>query len=130
MKNRCFNPKAPDFERYGGRGIRVCERWRTSFTNFLSDMGERPEGTTLDRIDNEGDYDPGNCRWADILTQQRNTRVCIWLTVGDETKTIGDWARHIGLGLDTLMKRYYAGWDHKDIVSPSRHQGKRGFKKA
>lgn len=73
MINRCTNPRQPNFERYGGRGITVCDRWR-SFENFLADMGERPEGTTIDRKDNDGNYEPGNCRWATDIEQQANTR--------------------------------------------------------
>lgn len=73
MKNRCLNPNDTHYEYYGGRGITVCDRW-LEFTNFLADMGERPAGLTLDRVDTDGDYEPGNCRWATWSEQRMNQR--------------------------------------------------------
>jgi hypothetical protein len=72
MIQRCTNPNDPKYDRYGGRGIKICERWRYSFVNFLEDMGERPKGTTLDRKEVNGDYEPSNCRWATPLEQATN----------------------------------------------------------
>jgi hypothetical protein len=74
MLARTTNAARHNFKYYGGRGIAVCERWK-SFENFLADMGERPAGTTLDRIDVNGNYEPGNCRWADAKTQIANRRI-------------------------------------------------------
>lgn len=78
MIQRCTNPKNPGYKWYGGRGIKVCDRWLNSYTAFLSDMGERPLGTSIDRIDVNGNYEPGNCRWATGVEQRANQRKPVW----------------------------------------------------
>lgn len=75
MKTRCYNPNRDSWQRYGGRGITVCERWLESYENFLADMGECPEGLTLDRINNDGNYEPSNCRWTNWSEQAKNRTI-------------------------------------------------------
>jgi len=80
MQKRCNNPNNPKWRDYGGRGIRICERWN-EFANFLADMGEKPAGTSIERVDNDAGYEPGNCIWADIATQSWNKRNTRYVTV-------------------------------------------------
>lgn len=98
---------------YGGRGIRVCARWSgyEGYSNFFRDMGPRPAGMTLDRIDVNGDYEPANCRWADSALQARNTRRNINLTYQDRTKCLEDWSRETGIAWTTIYERIHTcGW--------------------
>lgn len=91
MFDRCFNPNKKAYSDYGGRGIGVCERWR-KFENFFADMGPRPPGKTLDRRDVNGDYEPGNCRWATNAEQSRNRRTNVLWEAFGQKKTLADWA--------------------------------------
>lgn len=110
MLGRCYNPKNAKYPRYGGRGIEVCERWRHSFKNFLTDMGKKPAGLTLDRIDNDKGYSPDNCRWATRARQNRNYSRNVMLTFQGETMCLTDWASHKNLTSSALLTRLRRGW--------------------
>lgn len=109
MLNRCQSPKCQMWHRYGGRGISVCERW-LRFENFFADMGPRPIGASLDRINNDGNYEPGNCRWATNVQQGSNTSQNRWIECNGETRTISQWAMVVGLTRLTIHKRLQRGW--------------------
>jgi hypothetical protein len=111
MRRRCESPVNRMFRHYGGRGIAVCQEWRASFERFLADVGPRPgEGYSLDRIDTDGDYRPGNVRWADRLTQQRNRRNNVMLTLNGVTRCEAEWATLLGIGRWVLSRRLRRGW--------------------
>lgn len=105
MKGRCNNPKVYCYKHYGGKGIKVCERWLESFENFYEDMGPRPEGTTLDRKDSNGDYEPSNCRWATWEEQQSNRSSNVHLEYGGVIDTLAGWAKRTGLNPATIGYR-------------------------
>lgn len=110
MRYRCANPDHPDYRHYGGRGIGVCERW-ADFSAFLEDMGERPKGLTLERIDNDGDYEPGNCRWATRAEQASNMRSNRIIEHNGMAMTLSQWARYLGRPLQTIAGRLNEkGW--------------------
>lgn len=112
MKYRCYNQNNPSYKRYGGRGIKVCDRWlgRYGFVNFYADMGDRPSDTSLDRIDNDGDYTPENCRWATRAEQQNNHGRCRILEYHGERLNVTQWSRRLGINQNTLTKRVNNGW--------------------
>lgn len=119
MLQRCTNPNDPSYPRYGGRGIKVCKRW-LKFSNFLADMGVRPEGKTLDRINNDQGYKPGNCCWATAEEQQRNRRNSRWVTHNGQTKMLIDWSREMGIPYDLLLRRVNRGLTGPALFGPSR----------
>jgi hypothetical protein len=120
MRRRCNEPTNVAYHKYGGRGIGVCERW-SSFALFLEDMGEAPAGMTLDRIDNDGDYSPENCRWATYREQANNRRDNAAVTYRGETHTYAEWSRRVGICRHTLRKRIHAGWTpERALTTPSR----------
>lgn len=111
LKTRTLNPKVINFHRYGGRGIKVCERWLGSFENFLEDMGKRPSPLhTIDRINNDGDYEPTNCRWATKKQQARSRCSSRHIEHNGQTKTLAEWAEQTGMDWDTLGERLKRGW--------------------
>lgn len=115
MLSRCENKKNKRYSSYGGRGITVCERWRT-FDNFLSDMGVRPDGKSIDRIDNEKGYSPENCRWATNVEQQRNKSNNHLVTHNGLTKTLVEWAEYVGMRQMKLVQRLHWGWEFADAI--------------
>lgn len=118
MISRCENPKNPAFPNYGGRGIKVCDRWKT-FSNFLDDVGSPPDGLSLDRIDNDAGYKPENCRWADRRTQARNLRGRRMLTANGQTKSLAEWSDETGISIRTLWQRLNKGWtDQEAVMTP------------
>jgi len=120
MRTRCNNINVPDYPRYGGRGITICPRWDT-FENFLADMGERPDGMTLDRLDSNGNYEPTNCRWATQSEQGNNRSTNLPLSFDGRTQTMSQWARELGLPVPTLQNRLARGWSlEKALTTRSR----------
>jgi hypothetical protein len=115
MLDRCNNPNNKRYKDWGGRGITVCERWNV-FENFLADMGLKPSPEhEIDRIDNDGNYEPGNCRWAPLLVQANNRRDNHPFTINGRTQTIAQWARESNIDPVKLRRRIEAGWSPEAI---------------
>ena len=115
MKARCLNPNNNRYQHYGGRGITVCERWLT-FKNFLLDMGERPVGLSLERIDNNKGYSKDNCKWATNSEQMLNRNYKRKIKIGDTELTAGGWERKLGLARDAIGQRIRDGMSPVDAV--------------
>ncbi len=120
MKQRCLNPNAQAYKDYGARGITVCDSWKNSFANFLTDMGEAPNGMSLDRINNDLGYSPDNCRWASQKQQNRNHRGCVFIEYQGKRMTIVEWSEWTGISAKTLHARYAKGWDVDFIFRPEK----------
>ena len=121
MKTRCYDANRLKFKDYGSRGITVCDEWRNDFKAFYdwSIANGWVEGLSIDRIDNDGNYEPSNCRWADNSVQANNSRHCHYITYNGETLTISQWARKIGLKPSTLNVRIRSGWSiEKALTTP------------
>ena len=125
MRKRCLVPSCPDFPRYGGRGITICDEWLQDYGAFRSwavSQGGYRKGLTLDRKDSNGNYEPSNCRFVTKADQQLNIRRAIKLTARGETRSLAEWARVSGVAPDLIRTRYYNGWPHERAIfeQPSR----------
>ena len=126
MKRRCYDKSITRYKYYGGRGIQVCERWH-NFSEFYTDMGDKPKDRFIDRIDNDGNYEPGNCRWSTAEEQQNNRRNNVVIEHNGKSMTLAQWAAHLGMQYDTLwmrIKKY--NWSvSRAISTPTRPQKSR-----
>lgn len=120
MKTRCYNVRSSAYPLYGGRGIVMCDQWRESFEAFYADMGDRPSTLhTIDRRDNDGPYNRGNCHWSTPKQQANNTRTNRRLTLNGVTRTLTEWADTIGIKRTTLKERLRRGWSvHLALTTP------------
>lgn len=122
MKQRCTNPNNPAYKRYGGAGITLCKRWY-KFENFYADMGDRPEGKSLDRINNKRGYSPSNCRWASIKEQNQNSSRAVFVTVNKTTLCISEWCRKTKITYTLFKARRKRGWPLEiALTQPPRKQ--------
>lgn len=120
MHQRCRCKSGPDFALYAARGIRVCERWH-NYALFLEDMGRKPTSShSIDRIDLNGNYDPGNCRWATLIEQANNKRNNLLITYRGRTQTLPMWCRELGISLAAIRSRIDRGWPLELAMSPKR----------
>ena len=109
MKQRCNNPNNTSYHRYNGRGIKVCKRW-LRFESFYRDMGDRPKGMTIERKNNNGNYEPDNCKWATPKEQANNRRDNIFIDYKSQRFSLAQWANKIGIKYDTLKHRIHRKW--------------------
>lgn len=116
LRRRCMDPKCPQYPNYGGRGIAVSSRWNR-FEAFFEDMGPRPIGGSVDRIDVNGNYTPENCRWATMKQQQRNRRNNRRWEMDGQSLTVGEWAEISGVNWKSLKTRLYGGWSVRDAIT-------------
>ncbi len=118
MKARCLDPDHPRYFRYGGRGIKVCQRWQKSFENFKIDVGPRPsQRLTLEREDNDGDYKPNNVVWATRKQQARNRSNNIRLKAFGKDLTVAEWLEHVDVPRSSIYKRIAAGWSSEKVLT-------------
>ena len=133
MIQRCHNPNYPDYPRYGGRGIYVCDRWRfgedgvSGFTLFMEDVGKYARrNLSMDRIDNSKGYEPGNVRWATTKQQANNRRSTKFLTIDGVTRPLSEWSEMYGIGSKAILYRLKQGWSHAEAVTTPKNFYHRG----
>jgi hypothetical protein len=124
MIGRCYKPYYASYKYYGALGIRVCERWH-SYDNFVADMGLRPEGMTLERIDSTGHYEPGNCIWATPTAQNRNRRDNVILTHNGRSLCVSEWAEELGIAREAIYSRLRYGYPIEQVLYQGNLRGKR-----
>ncbi len=130
MIQRCINPKDKRYQRYGGRGIKVYEKWRKSFSAFYEDMGPRPSPEhSIDRIDNNGDYEPSNCRWATREQQARNTSRTVLIEYKEEENTLKEWSVKLGISYEILSSRLKKKWSVERAFTQAIRKSPRRSKK-
>lgn len=124
MKRRCCSPKAKSYKLYGGRGIKVCDQWMNSFESFLKDVGPCPDKKmSIERIRNNEDYKPGNCKWASLIEQANNKRNNVNITFRNTTLTLFQWARRVALPPKRLWARINYGWTiERALTEPVRNR--------
>jgi len=128
LKNRCLNKNNKAYKKYGGRGIKVCDRWLESFENFYADMGLKPSSKhSIDRINNDGDYSPENCRWATNKEQSRNRRTNTYMEHNGEVKTLVEWSECLGINKGTISTRItQKKWSvEKSLTTPTKEKYRR-----
>lgn len=127
MLKRCFNPNCHAYKNYGGRGVTVCARWKNDFIAFAHDMGPKPTPKhSIDRINNNGNYEPGNCRWATQKEQCRNYRGNTFLTANGKTQTMIAWSEENSIPVSTIINRLIRGWNQEtSVTAPSHSLNKR-----
>lgn len=124
MKDRCFNPNSQAYKFYGGRGITVCSEWRNDLLYFYywALANSYSEELTIDRVDNNGNYEPSNCRWATRVYQTRNRRNTKTITYNGETLPLAEWAEKLNLCYTTLNTRIKAGWNLDEVMVPNKYR--------
>lgn len=122
VKTRCLNQNDPHYGRWGAKGITICEEWKNDFKAFYdwSMANGYRDDLTIDRIDNDGNYEPSNCRWATVEEQNRNKPNVRFITYGGKTQTIGQWTQELHLGKETIRERLKRGWSETEAIEGKR----------